>query len=89
VVFSARINGQILRTAAKAVYVPPRALYPGYLLWMQDQTLLAQRFDADALKLEGDPVSVAEQVGIPVVLSARLSGHPTPGFSCIFPIPLR
>jgi dipeptidyl aminopeptidase/acylaminoacyl peptidase len=31
---------------------------------MQDQTLLAQRFDADALKLEGDPVSVAEEVGL-------------------------
>jgi hypothetical protein len=31
---------------------------------MQDQTLLAQRFDADALKLEGDPVSVAEDVGL-------------------------
>jgi len=54
----------IVRTAAKAVYVPPRAPYPGYLLWMQDQTLLAQRFDADLLKLEGDPVSVAEQVGL-------------------------
>jgi dipeptidyl aminopeptidase/acylaminoacyl peptidase len=55
---------QIVRTGAKAVYVPPRAPYPGYLLWMQDQTLLAQRFDADALKLEGDPVSVAEEVGL-------------------------
>ena len=55
---------QIMRTGAKAVYVPARAPYPGYLLWMQDQTLLAQRFDADALKLEGDPVSVAEDVGL-------------------------
>jgi serine/threonine protein kinase len=53
----------ILRTDAKAVYVPPRAPYPGYLLWMQDQTLLAQRFDAGSLRLEGDPVSVAEGVG--------------------------
>jgi hypothetical protein len=55
---------QILRTGAKGVYVPPRGAYPGYLLWMQDQTLLAQRFDADSLRLEGDPVSVAEQVGL-------------------------
>ncbi len=55
---------QIMGTGAKAVYVPARAPYPGYLLWMQDQTLLAQRFDADALKLEGDPISVAEDVGL-------------------------
>jgi len=55
---------QIVRTGAKAVYVPPHAPYPGYLLWMQDQTLLAQRFDPDALKLDGDPVSVAEDVGL-------------------------
>ena len=53
----------ILRTDAKAVYVPPRASYPGYLLWMQDQTLLAQRFDVSSLQVQGDPVSVAEAVG--------------------------
>jgi Tol biopolymer transport system component len=53
----------ILRTDAKAVFVPPRASYPGYLLWMQDQTLLAQRFDVGSLRLEGDPVSVAEGIG--------------------------
>jgi dipeptidyl aminopeptidase/acylaminoacyl peptidase len=55
---------QILRTAAKAVYVPARAPYPGYLLWMQEQTLLAQRFDADTLTREGDPVPVAEEIGL-------------------------
>src|SRR5262249_51924090 len=55
---------KILRTAAKAVYVPPRGDYPGYLLWMQDGTLLAQRFDPNALKLAGNPVSVAEEIGL-------------------------
>jgi len=55
---------QILRTAAKAVYVPTTGRYPGYLLWMQDRTLLAQRFDPNALKLEGNPVSVAEDIGL-------------------------
>ena len=53
----------ILRTDAKAVYVPPRAPYPGYLLWIQDQTLLAQRFNIGSFQLEGDPVSVAEGIG--------------------------
>jgi Tol biopolymer transport system component len=58
------LRKQILHTSAKAVYVPPRAAYPGYLLWMQGQTLLAQRFDADSLRPEGDPVSVAQGIGL-------------------------
>ena len=53
----------ILLTDAKAVYVPPRLSYPGYLLWMQDQTLLARRFDVSSLQVQGDPVSVAEGIG--------------------------
>jgi serine/threonine protein kinase len=62
----------ILRTDAKAVYVSPRASYPGYLLWMQDETLLAQRFNASSLRLEGDPVSVAEGIDrlLPVPIRA-------------------
>jgi Tol biopolymer transport system component len=55
---------QVLRTAAKAVYVPSRADYPGYLLWMQDETLLAQRFDPESLQRSGDPISVAENIGL-------------------------
>jgi len=55
---------QIVRTGAKAVYIRPRAAYPGYLLWVQDQTLLAQRFDPDRLVRSGDPVSVAEDIGL-------------------------
>jgi Tol biopolymer transport system component/predicted Ser/Thr protein kinase len=62
---------QILRTAAKAVYVPPAGRYPGYLLWLQDRTLLAQRFDPNALRLEGNPVSVAEGIGLNPGLSVR------------------
>ena len=53
----------ILRTSAKAVYAPPRGAAPGYLVWMQNQTLVAQRFDDGSLALSGDPVSVAEEVG--------------------------
>lgn len=54
----------IVRTAAKAVYVPPRANSPGSLLWLQDETLVAQAFDADTLQRTGDPVPVAEEIGI-------------------------
>jgi eukaryotic-like serine/threonine-protein kinase len=62
---------QIVRTAAKAVYVLPRDPEPGYLLWMQDQTLVAQRFNENNLTREGDPVSVAEQIGLNPAISIR------------------
>jgi serine/threonine protein kinase len=62
---------QIVRTSAKAVYVPPRGAYPGYLLWMQDRALLAQLFDPNALKFEGNPVSVAEDIGLNPGVSVR------------------
>src|SRR5262249_37470866 len=35
----------------------------GYLLWLREPTLFAQRFDAGNLRLEGDPVPVAQNVG--------------------------
>jgi len=47
-----------------------RAAYaPGYLLFMRDQTLMAQPFDADKLRLAGEPTLVADGVGT----------NPTPG----------
>jgi Tol biopolymer transport system component len=62
---------QILRTTAKVVYPPPRGAYPGYLLWTQGQTLLAQRFNAESLQLEGEPASVAEEIGFNPSHAAR------------------
>jgi serine/threonine protein kinase len=38
-------------------------LKPGYLLFSRGGSLVLQRFDAGALKLVGEPVPVAEQVG--------------------------
>ena len=55
---------QILRTGAKAHYAPPVAGHPGYLLWLRDQTLLAQHFDAGNLRLEGDPTPLAEDIAL-------------------------
>jgi serine/threonine protein kinase/Tol biopolymer transport system component len=55
---------RILRTASKAFYAPPRAGYGGHLLWLQEQTLLAQRFDADELRLEAEPVPIAENIAL-------------------------
>jgi serine/threonine protein kinase/Tol biopolymer transport system component len=53
---------QILLTSAKALYAPPVAGHPGYLLWLREQTLLAQRFDAGNLRPEGDPAPLAEDI---------------------------
>jgi serine/threonine protein kinase/Tol biopolymer transport system component len=55
---------RILRTSSKAFYAPPRGAYGGYLLWLQEQTLLAQRFDADSLRLEGEPAAIAENIAL-------------------------
>jgi Tol biopolymer transport system component len=44
--------------------VPGRAMFapPGYLLYMRDNTLLAHRWNLDTLRLEGEPVAVADGV---------------------------
>ena len=36
---------------------------PGYLLFARDKTLVAQRFDAKAMKTAGEPVPLAEKIG--------------------------
>ncbi len=43
-----------------AVYAPP-----GYLLFLRDQSLMAQPFDAGGLKLSGEAFPIAEQVANP------------------------
>ena len=46
---------------------------PGYLLFVRDQTLVAQRFDAQALAVTGEPVPLVEHVGTDAVGLARFS----------------
>ncbi len=36
---------------------------PGYLFFVRERSLMAQPFDADKMKLTGDPVPVVEQIG--------------------------
>ena len=50
----------------------PAAYAGGYVLFLRDRTLLAQRFDPVKLQLSGDVIPAAEQVA---------SGGPGPGFS--------
>ena len=46
---------------------------PGYLLFVRDRTLVAQPFDAKAIKTTGEPVPLAEQIGTDAVGLARFS----------------
>jgi Tol biopolymer transport system component/tRNA A-37 threonylcarbamoyl transferase component Bud32 len=47
---------------AKAVYATPHEGSPGYLLWLRDQTLVAQAFDSGSLRTAGDPATVADNI---------------------------
>ena len=46
---------------------------PGYLLFVRDKTLVAQPFDAKALKTTGEPIPLAEQIGTNALGLARFS----------------
>jgi Tol biopolymer transport system component len=48
---------QILNADVRAIYA-----HPGFLLFLRQGTLLAQRFDADRLRLTGESVRIAEEV---------------------------
>ena len=52
------------RQTHRIVAVDSRVAYcpPGYLLFSRDGTLLAQPFDAEALRVTGDPIPVGEKV---------------------------
>ena len=50
------------------VYAPQ-----GYLLFLKDRTLVAQPFDAKAIKTTGEPVPLAEQIGSDAAGLARFS----------------
>jgi len=58
----------VVAAANSAVYTPapdPREATRGlgFLLFLREQTLMAQPFDAKALALKGEPVPIADQVG--------------------------
>ena len=46
---------------------------PGYLLYLRDRTLVAQPFDAKAMKTTGEPVPIAEKIGTDGVGLGRFS----------------
>jgi Tol biopolymer transport system component len=63
----------IMKTQSQVVFAPP-----GFLLFVRDRTLVAQRFDTTALELSGDPIPLSEGLGIAelglVSISAATNG---------------
>jgi Tol biopolymer transport system component len=49
----------LLNTVSRVLYSPP-----GYLLYVREQTLVAQAFDARSLEIKGEPIPVAENLGM-------------------------
>jgi Tol biopolymer transport system component len=58
----------LFETASRVQYAPP-----GYLLYVREDTLVAQPFDADARKVTGEAVPVAEGLGMDAVGLAHFS----------------
>ena len=53
----------LLRASSRVWYAPPRALDPqGYLVYVLDNTLFAQPFDAESAALTGERFPIAESV---------------------------
>jgi Tol biopolymer transport system component len=66
-VYAAAIDGKgpvskVLSSLSSVVYVAPAARRPGQLLWAQDSDLMAQPFDAAAVRTTGPAVLVVKDV---------------------------
>jgi Tol biopolymer transport system component len=55
---------RILANALNALYAPPVKGNPGYLLFVRENALMAQPFDAGKLELTGEAAPVSEPVGL-------------------------
>jgi eukaryotic-like serine/threonine-protein kinase len=55
---------RLVATSATSVYVPSPQAGNGQLLFLRDGTLVAQTLDTKRLELTGEPIPVAENVGI-------------------------
>jgi Tol biopolymer transport system component/predicted Ser/Thr protein kinase len=53
---------RVLATNDQAIYSPPRDGHPGTLLWLREQTLMAQAFDASSSQFAGNPSMVVQNV---------------------------
>jgi hypothetical protein len=68
----------VLASIQNALYSPDLSGREGFLLYLRGRTLLAQHFDADRIRLDGEPFAVAENVGgEPARLYANVALSPT------------
>ena len=58
----------LFKTNSRVAYSPL-----GYVVYVRDQTLVAQRFDSASLSVTGDPVPVGEGLGVSAVGTASFS----------------
>ena len=68
--------GELGSTKSKTLFTTTtRVSYaaPGYLLFVRDRTLVAQKFDPNSLTLQGDPVPLGEDLGTDTVGLASFS----------------
>jgi dipeptidyl aminopeptidase/acylaminoacyl peptidase len=70
----------LLQDADAAAYVPRPGRQDGYLLFVRDGDLFAQRFDPGRLELAGTPLAVAQKLARPVIMNG-LFARRLPGFA--------
>src|SRR5207244_7462699 len=63
----------LVRTLREGLYAEP-----GYLLFLQNSTLMAQRFDAAKLRLSGEPRGLPEHVATDWIFSGQASFSVSP-----------
>jgi len=67
-IYAAEIDGsnptRLVSSLSSAIYAPPFAEWPGHLLWVHDDDLLAQPFDAESGTLSGQPATVVSGVRV-------------------------
>ncbi|HET9741570.1 MAG TPA: protein kinase [Terriglobales bacterium] len=57
----------LMRGSSRSVYAAP-----GYLLFVEDGTLMAQKFDAEKLRLSGRPLPLAQNVAVNTVINSGI-----------------
>jgi len=58
------VGKRLLDTNAGAVFVPAKGTPGGFVLFLRGQALMAQAFDPAKLELSGEPMRLAEPVGV-------------------------
>ena len=64
---------RLVATESRPVFSNGGAARPSYVMFLREQTLMAQPFDLDRLTTSGDAFPIAEQVGIELTTAALVS----------------